>query len=69
MTRPELPDLDGAECEHQDMTPEQFLRKLGNFKPSENWNELTDELDRRYDEQQEVQKEHERRKHDNPRRS
>lgn len=61
MTRPELPNLDGAEREHQDMTPEQFLRKLGNFKPPENWDELTDELDRRYDEHEAVRKEHERR--------
>ena len=57
MTRPELPNLDGAEREYQDMEPMEFMRMLGRKRVPKNWNEL----DRRYDEQQEVQKEHERR--------
>ena len=61
MTRPELPNPDGAERQFQDMTPEQFLPRFGNFKPPKNWDQLTDELDRKYEEQQEVQREHERR--------
>ena len=60
MTRPELPNLDGAEREYQDMEPMEFMRMLGRKRVPKNWNELTDELDRQYDEQQEVQKEHER---------
>ena len=57
----EHPHLDVAEREHQDLTPDQLLRRLGGFKPQENRNELTAGLDRRYDEHQEVQKEHDRR--------
>ena len=50
MTRPELPNLDGAEREYQDMEPMEFMRMLGRKRVPKNWNELTDELDRRYDE-------------------
>ena len=62
MTRPELPHLDGAERKYQDMKPEEFARMLGRKRVPANWNELTAELERKYDEQQKVQQEHERRR-------
>ena len=57
----ELHELYGIEQKYTHLTPEQFARKLGSIRVPKNWDELTDELDRKYDEQQEVQKEHERR--------
>ncbi|MXX93484.1 MAG: hypothetical protein F4Y63_08590 [Chloroflexi bacterium] len=59
--RVELPELNDIKCKYAHLTPEQFAQKMRRFRVPDDWDEITADLDRQYEEQQQRQREHERR--------